>query len=65
MIPEIGLMVGFYIVTRSLSFLFRKNPNESIAVRIFAILTILITVLVIADLFLRSLPDTFSYSHLV
>ena len=52
MIPEIGLMVGFYIITRMVSFLMRKGERkESIAVYVFAVITILITIFVIYDLF--------------
>jgi hypothetical protein len=50
MIAEIGLMVGFYIITRMVSFLMRKGERkESIAVYFFAVLTILITIFVIYD----------------
>ena len=55
MIPEIGLMVGFYIITRMVSLLMRKGERkESIAVYVFAVLTILTTIFVIYDLFTGS-----------
>jgi hypothetical protein len=46
MIPTIGLMVGAYIVVRMLSFITRQGERaESPAVRIFAVLTLLWTLL--------------------
>jgi hypothetical protein len=47
-------MVGFYIITRMISFLMRKGERkENIAVYFFAVITILITIFVIYDLFTR------------
>jgi hypothetical protein len=60
MIPEIGLMVGFYIITRMISFLTRKDDRkESGAVMVLAVITIIITLFVIYDLFARgtSIPE--------
>jgi len=52
MIPEIGLMVGFYIITRMVSLLMRKGERkENIVVYVLAVITILITAFVIYDLF--------------
>lgn len=54
MIPEIGLMIGFYIITRMVSFILRKGERkESSAVVILAVITILITVIVIFDLWIK------------
>jgi hypothetical protein len=54
MLAEIGLMVGFYIITRMVSFLLRKGERkESGAVQIFAVVTIIITIIVVADLFMK------------
>jgi hypothetical protein len=54
MISEIGLMVGFYIITRMVSFLMRKGERkENIVVYVLALITILITAFVIYDLFTR------------
>jgi hypothetical protein len=54
MLAEIGVMIGFYIITRALSFLTRSDPaKESIIVKIFSIITIIVTLFVIADLSLR------------
>ena len=45
MIPTIGVMVGFYIITRMISLGTRKGDRaEGTLVRIFAIITILVTV---------------------
>ena len=54
MIPEIGLMIGLYIITRMVSFLLRTGDRkESIAVLVLAVITIIATVFVIYDLFMR------------
>lgn len=60
MIPDIGLMVGFYIITRMVSLANREN--ESIVVKILAALTILVTAWAIFDLITRgaSLPAGFT-----
>jgi len=60
MIPEIGLMIGLYIITRMVSFITRTGERkESIAVIILGTITILISIFVIYDLFLRgaSIPN--------
>lgn len=45
MIPTIGVMIGFYIITRMLSFLLRKDQrSENTIVKIFAVITILVTI---------------------
>jgi len=60
MIPTIGIMIGFYIVTRMISLLLRKDARaEHILVKVFAIITILVNLICVADLMLsgtRSLP---------
>jgi hypothetical protein len=54
MIPDIGLMIGAYIITRMFSFLTRKGQmEESLVVKIFAIITMLLTFVVVIDLFTR------------
>lgn len=51
MIPDIGLMIGFYIIARMISFLTRQDPRaESITVKIFAVITILVAVVCMMDL---------------
>lgn len=52
MIPEIGLMIGLYIITRCVSFLTRSGERkETTVVLILAGITILVTIFVIFDLF--------------
>ena len=51
MIPEIGAMVGLYIVTRMAGVLLDKSSPA--LVRVFAVITLLAAVLVIVDLVLR------------
>lgn len=54
MLAEIGIMVGLYIVTRMLSYLTRSQERrESVVVKILSVITIIVTVLVVLDLFLR------------
>lgn len=54
MLPDIGLMVGAYIITRMVSFLTRKDQRlESGVVRVLSIVTIAISVIVMADLLSR------------
>lgn len=51
MIPDIGLMVGLYIITRMISFLLRKETRaENTVVKVFAVITIIITAICIVDL---------------
>jgi len=54
LIAEIGLMIGFYIITRMISILLRKGERqENAIVIVFAAITILITLFVVYDLFTR------------
>jgi hypothetical protein len=51
MIPEIGLMIGGYIVLRCLSFCTRKGDREEhTTVQVMAFIGILVTVLICIDL---------------
>lgn len=51
MIPSIGIMIGMYIITRMISFVSRKNERaESGLTKLFAVLTILVTLLVMVSL---------------
>ena len=48
MLPAIGIMIGFYIFTRCLSFCDRKGDRaESGVVKVFSSITLLVTVVVI------------------
>ena len=52
MVPTIGIMIGFYIITRMASFLTRSGERrESSVVQVFAVVTIIVTALVIMSLF--------------
>ena len=60
MIPDIGLMIGAYIVTRMASLLTRRNSNEGVVTKVLAALTITGTVILCLDLSLRgATPPTF------
>lgn len=51
MVAAIGLMIGFYIVTRMTSFLSRKGDREeSRATKILAAITIIVTLFMMLDL---------------
>jgi len=55
MIPTIGLMVGFYIVTRMISLATRKGDRaESDLVRVLAVITVLVAVWGMATLLTSS-----------
>jgi hypothetical protein len=49
MIPDIGLMIAAYIVTRMIELL---SSNSTIVAKIFAVITILVAVIATADLLL-------------
>jgi hypothetical protein len=52
MVPTIGIMIGFYIITRMASFLTRTGDRrEQAIVQIFAVVTIIVTALAIVSLF--------------
>jgi hypothetical protein len=54
MVSEIGLMIGFYVITRMISFLTRKElREESLVAKIFSALTILVTIVIMVDLLVR------------
>lgn len=53
MIPEIGLMVGAYIITRMMRIVLRRDPKEHGIVVVCSVVTVVITGLVIADLMTR------------
>jgi hypothetical protein len=59
MIPTIGIMVGAYIFTRMISLLTRAGDRrEKTVVRVFAVLTMALTTLCTADLFLSGFSST-------
>ena len=58
MIPSIGIMIGCYVITRMTSFATRSGDRaESNLVKGFAVVTILVTALVIATLLTNSSPS--------
>ncbi len=57
MLPEIGIMVGFYIIVRILNMERTKDGRPTAVTRIFALVTLVVTGLVILDLGMRG----FSY----
>jgi hypothetical protein len=53
MLAEIGIMVGFYIIVRYISFGTRKEPAEKLVVVIFSAIGAIITLIIIFDLMVR------------
>jgi len=54
MIPQIGLMVGLYILTRMFQLLLPEGEKrQNVFVTVLAGITVVVTVFVIADLFIR------------
>ena len=53
MIPEIGFMIGAYIVTRMVALILAPEPKPGATARVLALVTILISTLVMLDLLLR------------
>lgn len=52
MVPSIGIMIGFYIITRMISLTSRTGDrSESALVKIMAVVTILVAGLVMPSLF--------------
>ncbi|OQX91181.1 MAG: hypothetical protein B6D57_00655, partial [Candidatus Coatesbacteria bacterium 4484_99] len=46
MIPMIGIMIGFYVLTRSISFISRKGDREEhIVVKVFSIITGIVSII--------------------
>lgn len=54
MIAEIGLMIGLYIMTRMFQILLpQRERAQNVFVTVLAGITVVVTVFVIADLFIR------------
>lgn len=53
MIPDIGVIIGFYVVTRMFALL-QKKENSTTLVKVFAILTIVVTVIATLSLITAS-----------
>lgn len=59
MIPEIGVMIGMYIFTRMLALANRRGDRrEHWSTIVFCVLTIVVAVFVMLDLFLRGATTT-------
>jgi hypothetical protein len=57
MIPAIGIMLGFYIITRCLSLRARQGDRaESDLVKVFSFITIIVAVIVMIILLAKSAP---------
>lgn len=56
MVATIGLMIGVYIITRMISLITRQHERaESGVVKVFAVITICVTLICILDLLTRGL----------
>jgi K+-transporting ATPase A subunit len=53
MLPDIGLIIAAYVVTRMADLLGRRTERANIAARVLAILTIVITVFCAVDMVIR------------
>jgi hypothetical protein len=53
MLPDIGLMIGFYIVLRCADIGMR--PGQHVVVRLLAVLTLFVAVIGIVDLAMRGI----------
>lgn len=57
LIPDIGLMVGAYIITRMLRLIVKREPKEHGVVIAFAVGTVIVTVISLFDLLARGTPS--------
>ncbi|MDD4286836.1 MAG: hypothetical protein PHN33_00620 [Candidatus Peribacteraceae bacterium] len=55
MLAEIGIMVGFYILTRMLTIERNKDGKVSSFGKVFAAVTFIVTAIIIIDLAMRGL----------
>lgn len=58
MLAEIGIMVGFYIMTKMLALERKKDGTVSSFTRIFSAVTFIVTCLVVIDLAHRGISAT-------
>lgn len=64
MLAEIGIMVGFYIMTRMLALERKKDGTPSAITRALAVVTFIVTCLVVVDLVFRGLSASNAVSSL-
>jgi len=63
MLPDIGIMIGAYIFVRMISFLTRTGERkESVVVKVFAVIAIIITIFCTLDLLLHGTSGSSLYS---
>ena len=55
MIPDIGILMGTYIITRMVEVVLpkRKDGTENVVSQLLALITILVAVFVMLDLFMK------------
>ncbi|KKW40626.1 hypothetical protein A2454_00600 [Candidatus Peribacteria bacterium RIFOXYC2_FULL_55_14] len=58
MLAEIGIMIGFYILTRMLTIERNKDGKVSSFGKVFAAVTFIITVIIVIDLAMRGFSAT-------
>jgi hypothetical protein len=56
MIPNIGIIIAAYVVTRMVALLGQSGPHANIVAKVFAVITIVITIICALDLMIRQLP---------
>lgn len=58
MIPEIGILIAFYVTTRMLEILAARTPTLQWPLLVFTVLTVVVAVIVGTDLALRGTSYT-------
>jgi hypothetical protein len=59
MLTAIGIMIGCYIITRMTSLLSRQDQRaESALVKVFAVVTIIVTLIITADSAVRGMSPS-------
>ena len=53
MIPDIGLVIAAYLVTRMVALLGQPTPHANIVAKTLAVLTIIVTIICAGDLLTR------------
>ena len=58
MIPDIGVMIAAYIITRMIQMIGLPRDRANVATKVFATLTIVVTVICVLDLVIRGSPTS-------